>query len=239
MENIILNSYIKLYIVSDNMSDFKKIYNIISNKLYHLSILYIPCSSFFSYENLVMENDDEDAFFMFDLASINDSTLDAILSNSTFNKTVFYDTTQTYHNAYRLILRNNTNYWNMESSPEHLINLFYKMPIATPSLCEGIRQYCNEHLEQPLSLEDLSNIFHLSSNYLSLLFKKNYGISIMHYIQARRIERAKELLSHSREKIISISRQCGYSSAKYFNIAFKKAVGVTPGQYRNYHRKQI
>ncbi len=236
MNGIFPSARTKLYIISDNMSDFNRILDIISDKLYYLSILFIPCASFFSSNSSVIA--DEHTIYMFDLSSIDDTMLEAVLSPPSSSRTIFYDTCQTYHNAYRLILHGNTNYWHMQSDPEYLLNLFYKLPIATPSLCEGIRQYCNEHLDQPLSLEDLSNMFHLSPNYLSLLFKRNYGISIMYYIQTQRIERAKTLLCHSREKIIGISRQCGYSSAKYFNIAFKKAVGMTPGEYRKQHTHQ-
>ena len=53
------------------------------------------------------------------------------------------------------------------------------------------------------------------------------------YISTIRIEYAKELLLTTNQKVNEIAEECGFSSASYFNVVFRKQVGVSPGAYRN------
>jgi transcriptional regulator GlxA family with amidase domain len=54
----------------------------------------------------------------------------------------------------------------------------------------------------------------------------------MEYRLFTRISRAKELLSSSKMSIESIAAECGFSSANYFSLIFKKEVGISPRSYR-------
>ena len=56
---------------------------------------------------------------------------------------------------------------------------------------------------------------------------------ISSYINEIRVEKAKELLTHSDEKIYGIAEKIGYASTTAFHVAFKKKTGMTPAEYRN------
>lgn len=73
---------------------------------------------------------------------------------------------------------------------------------------------------------------HLSSNYFGDLIKKETGRSAQEYIQQRTMNVAKELLTQTGKSISEISYCLGYQYPQYFSRAFKKAMGMTPNEYR-------
>ncbi|WP_309118694.1 response regulator [Paenibacillus sp.] len=83
-----------------------------------------------------------------------------------------------------------------------------------------------------LSLELLAERVYLSPSYLSYLFKKQTGISINKYITMFRMERARQLLTTTNQKIVSIGQSVGYPNFPYFSSLFKTHYGVSPSQYR-------
>ena len=52
-----------------------------------------------------------------------------------------------------------------------------------------------------------------------------------------RIDRARELLSGTDEKLSNIALQIGYNEPNYFSHVFRKAVGMTPKEYRSRSRQ--
>jgi len=86
--------------------------------------------------------------------------------------------------------------------------------------------YCNPDL----SLQLLIDRFNVSSKYLSLLCKNNYGITYLQYIQNKRIKKAEELLKagYSLKDICSI---CGYTNQLTFRRNFKSVTGVNPSDF--------
>lgn len=93
-------------------------------------------------------------------------------------------------------------------------------------------EYIEDNLHTELSLDILANIVHLNAQYLSRLFKKETGLTITHYITARRLEKAKHYLSHTKDTVTVISEKCGFSDPNYFTRVFKKNEGLSPTQYQ-------
>ena len=73
----------------------------------------------------------------------------------------------------------------------------------------------------------------LSEDYISKLFKTTTGMSIPGYIAARRIEKAKDYLSHSGLPVSRIALEVGYSNFSYFSKTFRDLTGMTQNEYRN------
>ncbi|MNE99770.1 HTH-type transcriptional regulator YesS [compost metagenome] len=61
-------------------------------------------------------------------------------------------------------------------------------------------------------------------------------MSLSEYITQQRIERAKQLLVESNDKISSIAEGLGYVHFSYFAKLFRKLTGLTPQDYRRIHR---
>ena len=96
----------------------------------------------------------------------------------------------------------------------------------------GIIRYLQEHLDKEISLNILADEFHLSSQYVSQLFKSEIGVNFLAYLTSIRMERAKKLLLATSLSIGEISEKCGYADYRVFTKAFKKEEGSTPSQYR-------
>ncbi|MFF2887267.1 response regulator [Paenibacillus sp. NPDC057967] len=92
--------------------------------------------------------------------------------------------------------------------------------------------YIDQHYDQELSLQILSEHVHLSKNYLANLFKKETGEGVIDYITRVRIDRAKSLLRGTELRSGEISQRVGIPDSKYFSKLFKKMTGVTPSEYR-------
>lgn len=96
------------------------------------------------------------------------------------------------------------------------------------------------HYNQPLSASEIADRFGYNPAYLTGLFKKYTGYSLIHYINHVRISAAKNLLTNQELTIDSIAQQCGFADCKYFYRLFKKTEHVTPTEYRNaFHHKKL
>ncbi len=98
---------------------------------------------------------------------------------------------------------------------------------------EQAARYIAGHLEEDTTVKELSEIVHMNSSYLSVLFKKEMGETITEYVNRLRIEKAKDLLLQGL-KVLDIAQRVGYQNPSYFANQFKKAVGCTPAEYRKY-----
>ncbi|CAG7615506.1 response regulator [Paenibacillus allorhizosphaerae] len=83
-----------------------------------------------------------------------------------------------------------------------------------------------------ISLEEIADRVFLSPSYLSYLFKKETGVSLIKYLTQYRLEKAKQYLRDTNMKIVDVGSLVGYGNLSYFGALFKNYVGVTPAQYR-------
>ncbi len=88
-----------------------------------------------------------------------------------------------------------------------------------------------EYANPKLAMVNISDTLEISQSYLSLLFKQQNMTFVKHLTQIR-IEKAKELLARTPQRIIEIAEKCGYSDVYYFSHSFKKYEGVSPKRYR-------
>lgn len=98
---------------------------------------------------------------------------------------------------------------------------------------QRVTRYVRENLEKEMSLTEAAAAACLSPNYLAHLLKKETGRTFTDMVTQRRLERAKEMLSTSRQQVKEIAYQCGFSDEAYFNRRFRQWVGMTPRQYRD------
>lgn len=105
--------------------------------------------------------------------------------------------------------------------------------ISSNAQVDSILSYINQHIEEPLSLEQLSSHFFLSSSYLCRLFKSATGTTINKYITAKRISHAKELLAEG-YTVSEASIKCGFNDYSNFFKAFTKATKVSPKKYAQF-----
>ncbi|MDX8045399.1 AraC family transcriptional regulator [Gracilibacillus sp. S3-1-1] len=102
----------------------------------------------------------------------------------------------------------------------------YSKPIT---LCQ---HYIFSHIYEEITHDELSAAVNLSPSYLSVLFKKEVGISVSEYIQRTKIDEAKKLLTYTEKPLSEICSFLHFTDQSYFTKVFKKVTGVTPKQFR-------
>ncbi len=128
-------------------------------------------------------------------------------------------------------------------NPSDVLRLVHEavmVPLLAPELSERqerlvieqIRKWIHDHLHEDLTLLDLSQRFHYSVSYISMLFKKEIGTGFQEYLLDCRMQRAKHLLLDPALRISDIAEQVGYTNPKAFSISFRKACGIPPTDYR-------
>jgi AraC-like DNA-binding protein/mannose-6-phosphate isomerase-like protein (cupin superfamily) len=106
-------------------------------------------------------------------------------------------------------------------------------------IAEEVKEYIEVNGFKDLYLRDIAQTLYVSAGYLNNIFKSVTGVTILQYIENRRIERAMYLLKNTNESITNISQQLGYYDQYHFSKSFKKAVKESPSQYRKAAWKNI
>lgn len=90
----------------------------------------------------------------------------------------------------------------------------------------------NDYMNPNLSVEYFADMFNMSAPHISRLFKNTALETIGDYIGKVRMDKAKELLLDTGLTVEKIAEKIGFASSIYFFKCFKKAYGVTPGEFR-------
>ena len=105
--------------------------------------------------------------------------------------------------------------------------------ITESALVYAIKTYISENYRDPnLSIMAISEHVHLSGSYICTLFKSECQITLNQYITEYRLDKARELLSDPRNRILEIAGQVGYADSNYFSKIFRKSFGLSPSEYR-------
>ncbi|GAA1079380.1 hypothetical protein GCM10009576_099760 [Streptomyces rhizosphaericus] len=107
------------------------------------------------------------------------------------------------------------------------------------ALANSILQYIAENFHShDISLEETAKAFQLSSSYISRFIKEQTGNTFTKYVWNLRNEEFKKQLVETDKPIKEIVLDIGYVDVANFTRKFKRAEGVTPGQYRQQHFNQ-
>ncbi|GAA0839884.1 AraC family transcriptional regulator [Bifidobacterium pullorum subsp. gallinarum] len=90
------------------------------------------------------------------------------------------------------------------------------------------------HLDYGWTLQELSDLTHLSPSRFSALFQQAVGTSPHHYLIQLRLTHAVHLLETTDQKIIEIAETCGFRNLSNFNRLFKQHVGTSPSEIREH-----
>jgi len=107
-----------------------------------------------------------------------------------------------------------------------------EIDIKDNMLITNIIKYIGDNFTTLNTLEDITEKFFITKFYLCRLFKKYTGISVISYINARKVTMACELLTDTKLNVEAIALKCGFNSSMYFCRIFKSIKGISPLQYR-------
>ena len=100
--------------------------------------------------------------------------------------------------------------------------------IIKPSVDYMEEHYCDSDMKN----DDLARLSNVSTVYFRKIFTKLYGVAPMHYLEIRKIEKAKELLAYYELSVTDVAMASGFKDIYHFCRAFKKITGFSPSDYR-------
>ena len=96
-----------------------------------------------------------------------------------------------------------------------------------------VKNYLQQHFDRPLRSEELARISGLSENYVTIQFKRVFGMTPSQYLLRVRADKAKQLALHTDLSISEIARQVGYADVHTFGRMFKKVTGYNLSSFRS------
>ena len=105
-------------------------------------------------------------------------------------------------------------------------------PLGDITLGLLAKRYIKHNLQSKLTLADIGANLHCSKATLTETFRREFGITIVQYINRVRLEKACNLLRNTDLPIHTVAEECGFSGAEYFSSLFKRALGTSPLAYR-------
>lgn len=97
-----------------------------------------------------------------------------------------------------------------------------------------ILDYIDNNLYKKISMDELSKVFFFNKDYIMRTFKRELGMTIIDYINKKRIFNSLEALKNTDDMMLKIALKHGYVSQEYFSEIFSKYMGVSPLIYRKF-----
>jgi AraC family transcriptional regulator, exoenzyme S synthesis regulatory protein ExsA len=93
---------------------------------------------------------------------------------------------------------------------------------------KSITEVIEENIFNPVSLNDLAYLSGRSLSTFKREFKEIYNTSPLHYIRNRRLDKAKELLTHTSFSVTDVCFSTGFENVSHFSKVFKERFGISP-----------
>lgn len=100
------------------------------------------------------------------------------------------------------------------------------------ALAKAVCRYLTEHMDSRITLEQLSEHFHVSGTGIKNSFKAVYGLSVYSYIRTQKMQAAAKLLCETDRSVLDIAGSFGYDNGSKFAKAFRDCCGMSPNEFR-------
>lgn len=108
-----------------------------------------------------------------------------------------------------------------------------QQPDSVAGQIERIRRRIETDYAEDITLASLAEQYHVDASYLSRIFSRKYGESIISFLTRVRMEKAAQLMRDESRKLEAIAFLVGYDDYHYFSRVFRKKMGVSPSEYRS------
>lgn len=112
----------------------------------------------------------------------------------------------------------------------------YSRTLSANCLVARAQHYMERHFHEEVRVGRLAELEHMSDSGFTRLFRKETGVTPIHYLIGLRIEKSKELLRRNELSITEVGAVSGFGSSTHFAAEFKRLTGVSPSRYRAAYR---
>jgi AraC family transcriptional regulator len=93
-------------------------------------------------------------------------------------------------------------------------------------------EYIEDNLGSKVAIQEIADCVALSKSHFSRAFRQSFGSAPMAYVAARRVERAKLMMTSTRQRLTDVALTCGFSDQSHLTRSFRRAVGISPARWR-------
>jgi len=111
--------------------------------------------------------------------------------------------------------------------------------LASPDRLEDLVEWIREHLDRPLAIEDLAQRSKMSARNFQRVFTRQCGMPPAKFIERLRVERARLIIEDTGLSMAEIARKSGFDSEQRMRRAFKRVLGINPGDHADRVRPPI
>ncbi|MCU6709024.1 response regulator [Paenibacillus sp. J5C_2022] len=120
---------------------------------------------------------------------------------------------------------------------QYLSSLNRETPKTDHEEINKIIEYIHNNYNEPITLESMAKFVMMDKNYISGLFKKKTGETLIAYLHIVRVEKAKRQLLNPGMTVSMVGERVGFVNDNYFIRIFKRLEDMTPAEYRTLHTK--
>ncbi|HZG86044.1 response regulator transcription factor [Paenibacillus sp.] len=94
------------------------------------------------------------------------------------------------------------------------------------------QRYVQTHVGEKVSMEEMALRLNLNPSHFSRIFRQETGVTFVEFVTRTKMEKARELLSHSDLTVAEIAEQLGYEHVSYFIKLFRNHSRMSPNEFR-------
>jgi AraC family transcriptional regulator len=94
------------------------------------------------------------------------------------------------------------------------------------------KELIDAHIDGNVALQHVAAACGLSATRFAHAFKCSVGLAPHQWLLQRRVARVKDLILHSRRSLADVALACGFADQSHMNRVFRRAVGTTPGAWK-------
>lgn len=103
---------------------------------------------------------------------------------------------------------------------------------SSKSIAARAVKLLEENIVDEGNIEEIADILQVSSRHLRRVFKEEYNVTPIEYLQTSRLLLAKKLLTDTNISILDVAIASGFGSLRRFNDLFKKQYNLAPSHFR-------
>jgi two-component system response regulator YesN len=112
------------------------------------------------------------------------------------------------------------------------MNLLSDRKKQESKIINEIKAYINTNIESKLTRKEIADKVFLSPDYLTKLFRKETGLTLIEYVTEEKINAAKRMIIQEKMQIGEVAGRLGYENFSYFSEIFRKKTGMLPSEYK-------